>query len=94
MAKSDGNLNHSLHWIVYGYDRVWYKERAYLGPGREFTSLEFEKEFGEGHKFIETGEKVIGLPVYDTIRNDKVSTLLFLKKPNGNLIIYTLSGGP
>lgn len=23
----NGNLHHELHWMVYGYDRVWYRHR-------------------------------------------------------------------
>lgn len=97
---SDLNPHHRLHWMVYGYDQVWYHNRTYLLP-IELTSEETEKKYGQGEKFVPTGDKVIGLPVYETSsslefqkQRQVVSTLLFLKKPNGNFIVYALSGGP
>lgn len=29
---SGGNLHHAVHWFVYGYDRVWYRNRTYVDP--------------------------------------------------------------
>ena len=102
LARGGGNIQQQLHWMVYGYDRVWYHNRTYLGPSKDFTPEAIKKmHYLKGQKFIATGEKVIGLPVYDTqlsqtfqIKQNGVTTLLFLKKPNGNYIVYTLSGGP
>ena len=66
-----------------------------------YTELEMENQFGQGQRLIPTGGSVIGLPVYDTLRSLGLqkrmhvpSTLLFLKRPNGNFIVYALSGGP
>jgi hypothetical protein len=102
LAISGGNLNQEIHWMIFGFDRVWYHNRTYLAPSRDFTPEEIKKlHYLKGQKFIATGEKVIGLPVYDTqlsqtfqLKQNGVSTLLFLKKSNGNFIVYTLSGGP
>ncbi|QSO48428.1 hypothetical protein [Alicyclobacillus mengziensis] len=101
LFNDGGNLHQKLHWIVYGYDRVWYHNRTYLGPSKEINWNELESTYGQGEKFIATGDKVIGLPVYDTPRSlafqkqrNVVSTLLFLKKPDGNFVVYSLSGGP
>ncbi len=96
-----GNWHHKIHWMVYGYDEVWYHHRAYVDPSQEISLRELEREYGQGEKFISTGHTVIGLPVYDTPsalaferRMHVVSTLLFLKKPDGQFIVYALSGGP
>jgi hypothetical protein len=94
------SVQHQIHWIRYGYDRVWYHNRDYVSPS-EYTAQEVELQFGQGQKLIPTGDKVIGLPVYDTPRSlaiqkqrHVVSTSLLLKKPNGDFIVYALSGGP
>lgn len=84
----------------YGYDRVWYHNRDYVDP-QQYIAQDAEAKFGQGQELVATGDKVIGLPVYDTPRSlafqkqrHVVSTLLFLKKPNGDFIVYELSGGP
>lgn len=94
------SIRHQVHWMRYGYDRVWYHNRDYINP-REYSAEDVERQFGQGEQFIPTGDKVIGLPIYDTPRSlavhkqrHVVSTLLFLKKSNGDFIVYELSGGP
>lgn len=101
LATGDGNLFHAAHWIVYGHDKVWYHNRAYLDPSHEFTAQALEMKYGQGQKFIPTGDKVMGLPVYDTPRSlafqkqrHVVPTLLILCEQDGNFIVYDLSGGP
>lgn len=93
-------LRHQIHWLRSGHDRVWYHNRDYVNP-HEYTAQEVDKQFGQGQDLIPTGNKIIGLPVYDTPRSlafqtqkHVVSTLLFLKQPNGGFIVYELSGGP
>ncbi|MGV3467364.1 MAG: hypothetical protein ACO1OT_19000 [Heyndrickxia sp.] len=101
LVTRDGNLHQEIHWMIYGYDRVWYHNRAFLGPSKELSLEQVKKQFEQGQKLIPTGEKVIGLSVYDTPNSiafqkqqDLVTTLLILKKHNGNFIEYSLSGGP
>lgn len=100
VAKARGNLHQALHWMVYGYDRVWYHNRTYLGPSNELTLEQIKSGFEKETKLIPTGEKVIGLPVYDTPnsieaqKQGETSTVLILKKHNGSFIEYSLSGGP
>ena len=96
-----GTLHQKLHWIVYGYDRVWYRNRTYVSPSKPMSFTQLEKTYGDGEKFIPTGATVIGLPVYATAsdlsfqkRQHVSPTLLFLKKVNGSFIVYSLSGGP
>lgn len=99
---SDGGTWHQkIHWMVYGYDRVWYHHRTYVYPSRPMSPTELERRYGHGATFAPTGQTVIGLPVYNTPRGlafDRrehvVPTLLFLKKPGGKFVVYTLSGGP
>jgi hypothetical protein len=100
-APNGGTLFHRIHWMRYGYDRVWYHNRDYLGPSTEMNFAQLNQTYGQGQTFLPTGDKVIGLPVYDTPRSlafqkqhQVVSTLLFLKKSDGNFIVYSLSGGP
>ncbi|KPV42538.1 hypothetical protein [Alicyclobacillus ferrooxydans] len=100
-APNGGTLLHRIHWMRYGYDRVWYHNRDYVGPSKEMTFAQLNQLYGQGQTFLPTGDKVIGLPVYDTSRSlpfqkqhQVVSTLLFLKKPDGKFIVYSLSGGP
>lgn len=95
LAKGGGNLHQEIHWMVYGYDRVWYHNRTYLHPTKEFTPKQVVKKLGKGNRLYPTGEKVIGLPVYSPNKKQKgLTTLLILKKHNGNFIVYTISGGP
>lgn len=68
---------------------------------KQYSAQAVESEFGQGQTFVATGDEVIGLPVYDTAsslavqkQRHVVSTLLFLKKPDGNFAVYELSGGP
>ncbi|MFQ3543195.1 hypothetical protein Q7A53_03860 [Halobacillus rhizosphaerae] len=99
LVKGGGNLHQELHWMVYGYDRVWYHNRAYSGPSKEMT-LEQVKNVFEQEQIMPTGEKVIGLNVYDTPssikaqKQEKTATVLILKKHNGSFIEYSLIGGP
>jgi hypothetical protein len=44
LAKGGGDLHQELHWMVFGYDRVGYHNRTYLGPSKELT-LEQVKNF-------------------------------------------------
>ncbi|RLQ94567.1 hypothetical protein [Falsibacillus albus] len=95
LATGGGNLHQEIHWMVYGYDRVWYHDRTYLQPTKEYTPTQAVQKFGQGKRLYPTGEKVIGLPVYSSHKKqDGLTTLLILKKHNGNFIVYTLSGGP
>lgn len=92
-ANGDGNLHHALHWLVYGYDRVWYDNRTYLDPGK-VTLDKLESAYG---KLYPTGEKVRGMPVLDTkegMSSPYVPTVLILQKDDRNCIVYELSGGP
>ncbi len=95
-ANGDGNLRHELHWIIYGYDGVWYHNREYLGPGKagNDTLEHLESKYG---KLYPTGEKVRGLSVLETkgaIQSPYAPTVLILQKNDTNCIIYALSGGP
>jgi hypothetical protein len=92
-ANGDGNLHHALHWLVYGYDRVWYHNRAYLDPDNVPLN-NLESAYG---KLYPTGEKVRGMPVLDTkegMSSPYVPTVLILQKDDRNCIVYELSGGP
>lgn len=101
VVNDGGTIRQKLHWMVYGYDRVWYQGRTYVGPSQPMTFAKLEKSYGQGQTFRPTGARVIGLPLYNTARSlafqkqhHVVSTLLFLKKPNDTFIVYSLSGGP
>ncbi len=100
LVKGGGNLHQELHWMVYGYDRVWYHNRAYSGPSKELTLEQVKNDFEQEQKLIPTGEKVIGLRVYDTPssieaqKQEKTATVLILKQHNGSFIEYSLIGGP
>ncbi len=96
-----GDWHQKIHWMVYGYDRVWYQHRTYVDPSKEVSLTELERKYGQGQKFIPTGGKVIGLPVYETPlalaferQTHDAAPLLFLRKRDGKFIIYALSGGP
>lgn len=89
------SVNHRLHWMVYGYDRVWYHNRTYIGPNSD-TLQNVESKLGT---LYPTGEKVLGLPVLDTKAalqtiHVSVPTLLILEKNNTTCTAYELSGGP
>lgn len=93
-------IRHRIHWIRYGYDSVWYDGRTYMNPNT-YTEKQAVLQFGQGQALVPTGDKVIGLPVYDTPQSiafekqrHAVPTILFLRKTNGNFIVYELSGGP
>lgn len=93
LENGDGNLRHALHWIVYGYDEVWYHNRAYISPGQD-TRLHLPAEYGN---LSATGEKVMGLPVLATPESKRSSyapTLLMLQENPKQCIVYELSGGP
>jgi len=88
------SVNHRLHWMVYGYDRVWYHNRTYIGP-YSATLRNVQSKLGT---LYPTGEKVIGLPVLDTKAalqsiHTTVPTLLILEN-NTTCTVYELSGGP
>ncbi|PKM75817.1 MAG: hypothetical protein CVU90_15570 [Firmicutes bacterium HGW-Firmicutes-15] len=86
----------AVHRMRYGTDRVSYQGRYYLNPTvRTFTELPVNGEI------VPTGEKVIGLPVFDTEsgmqfqkERNIVPTLLILKQSEDKFLVYSLSGGP
>ncbi len=93
VAYSDGNLHHAAHWFVYGYDQVWYRDRAYV-YGSQMARHQADSEFGP---LEPTGQTVIGLPVLETplaAHSPYVPTILVLQKNPQTDIVYGLSGGP
>jgi hypothetical protein len=92
-ANGDGNLHHALHWLVYGYDRIWYHNRAYLDPDNVPLN-NLESAYG---KLYPTGEKVRGMPVLKpkaAVNSPYVPMVLILQKDDANCVVYDLSGGP
>jgi hypothetical protein len=92
-ANGDGNLRHELHWIAYGYDRVWYRDRTYINPTTD-TLTRLESLYG---KLLPTGEKVIGFNVLNTpegMKSPYALSVLILQKDKDNCLVYELSGGP
>lgn len=94
LATGGGNLHQEIHWMIYGYDRVWYHNRTYKGPSKELTLEQAKQQIGSRKTLIKTDKKVIGLTVYVT--SDALEhqpSLIFLGKQNGKLLEYELSGG-
>lgn len=65
LFRDGGNLSQKVHWMGYGYDRVWYHNRSYIDPSQPISLATLEQTYGQGGKFIPTGQTVIGLPVYN-----------------------------
>lgn len=93
IAYSQGDPAHALHWIVYGYDQVWYHGRDYINPGQESCQAA-EKVYGP---LEPTHHSVIGLRVLESpgaIASPVVPTLLVLQKSRDRCVVYGLDGGP
>ncbi len=93
IAYSQGNPAHALHWIVYGYDQVWYHGRDYINPGQESCKAA-EKVYGP---LQATDQSVIGLRVLASpgaVASPVVPTLLILQKSRDRCVVYGLDGGP
>jgi hypothetical protein len=93
LAHGDGNVCHELHWIVYGYDRVWYRQRTYVDP----TSMAFSRAEAYYGPLVATRATVIGLPVLlpnGLAPSSEVPTVLILRSNSGSVLVYALSGGP
>lgn len=93
LARGDGKLRHEIDWILHGYDRIWYRDRAYLYQGQD-TLPYLESQHGP---LRPTGEKVIGLPVLSpagATDSPYVPTVLILRKDTDHGLVYVLSGGP
>ena len=92
IVYSGGNLHHAVHWFVYGYDRVWYRDRTYTDPAPASW------RWADAHygPLQATGQTVIGMPVYsNTPKNyPYVPTVLILRKTPDRVVVYELSGGP
>lgn len=89
----DGSLHHSLHWMVYGHDRVWYRDRTYILP-KQISAAKADALYGP---LIDTKASVIGMQVLDTkgsLNSPDVPTVLLLRKNDTTDIEYVLSGGP
>ncbi len=91
------NMYELVYRLKHGNERVYYHNRVYYAPQN--------KTLGElplnGDELVPTGEKVIGLPVMDTLSSiqfqkerNVVPTLLILKQSDDRYIVYSLSGGP
>lgn len=88
-----GSPAHDLHWIVYGYDRVWYRDRAYVNPGT-IACRQAAARYGS---LTPTGAQVTGLPVLAPAagaRSRYVPTVLMLQQSRSLCTTYALSGGP
>lgn len=93
LARGDGNLRHEIHWILHGYDRVWYRDRTYLYQGRD-TLWHLRSQYGS---LRPTGETVVGLPVLtpgDAAGSTGAPAVLLLQKDEGHGLVYVLNGGP
>lgn len=90
-----------IHGLIFGNDQVYFHRSVYSNP-KTMTADDVNKELiqkissGE-QELISTGESVIGLPVYETpysidqYKEDNNNyNVLFLKKPNGDFLVYYL----
>lgn len=97
LATGCSSVKDAVHRLRYGNDRVTYHGRTYYEP----TTKTSENLPVSAKELVPTGEKVMGLPVYDTessIQFQKernvVPTGFILKESDDNFIVYALSGGP
>lgn len=97
LVSGCSSVKDTVHRLRYGNDRVTYHGRTYYEPATKTP----ENLPVPAKELVPTGEKVIGLPVYDTessIQFQKernvVPTILILKESEDEFIVYALSGGP
>lgn len=95
LPHGDADPFHELHWLVYGYDRVWYRDRTYVGP-ETVPLARLRAEYGP---LTPTGERVVGLAVLAPRAADRPPyrtgpTVLILRENARDALVYSLSGGP
>jgi hypothetical protein len=88
IVQGHGNLYHDMHWIVYGYDEVWYHGRNYIYPRntacRAYSPLTSTNTWLIGMRMLKPAPALHGL----------TPTLVILQKTPARCVVYTLSGGP
>lgn len=93
LANGEGTLHQDIHWMVYGYDRVWYGGRTYLNPTTR-PCRQVASQFGP---LRPTAARVIGRPVLaigPVWPPPFAPTVLILADGHGACTLYALSGGP
>lgn len=91
--KTPTTIVHDVHWLVFGYDRVWYRGRTYWSP----TTRPCRQVADEMGPLRPTAARVIGRPVLaigPVWPPPFAPTVLILADGQGACTVYALSGGP